>query len=164
VTLYLVGRGKGRGHTLFWRQIKSTKKALQKLPVSAKVVLVSKDGQVLVLRKNNGIPDLPGGKVEPGEDLYEALERELEEEVQVVAGKFDFVSSWVKHSQTLGDRLMLVFEAQVQKKAKNIQLHLSDEHVWGQFLDRDGVEGIGDLQPGYKNALMICLSRYAKGK
>jgi len=149
---------------LYWRQVKSAKKALQKLPTSAKVVLVSKDSKVLVLRKNNGIPDLPGGKLEPGEDLYEALTRELEEEVKIEANKFEFVASWVKHSPVLGDRLMLIFEAQLKKKAKNIQLKLSDEHVWGQFLDREGVDGIGDLQPGFANALHICLSRYKKVK
>jgi 8-oxo-dGTP pyrophosphatase MutT (NUDIX family) len=147
---------------LFWKQVKSAKKTLEKLPISAKAVLVSKDGLVLVLRKNNGIPDLPGGKLEPGEDIFEALERELAEEVQIEARKFDFVSSWVKHSPVLGDRLMLIFEARVKKKAKNIKIKLSDEHVWGQFLDANGVEGIGDLQPGFANALQICLSRNAK--
>ena len=132
------------------------------MPISAKVVLVSKDGKVLVLRKNNGIPDLPGGKLEPGEDIFEALERELEEEVQLSAKKFEFVASWVKHHDLLGDRLVLVFVAQMKKKAKKLDIKLSEEHVWGQFLDKEGVEGIGDLQPGYANALLISLSRYAK--
>lgn len=145
---------------MLWRQVKSTKKLLKKLPVSAKVVLLSKDGKVLVLRKNNGIPDLPGGKVEKGEDLYETLERELAEEVQIEASDFDFVSSWVKHHKRLGDRLVLVFAAQLKKKAKRIPILLSDEHVWGQFLDAEGVNGIDDLQPGYANALQICLSRH----
>jgi len=147
---------------LYWRQVKSTKKALKDLPVSAKVVVMTKDGKALVLRKDNGIPDLPGGKVEPGEELYEALQREMEEEVQLSAKKFDFVASWVKHHKVLGDRLILVFETQVKKKAKNIKIKLSEEHVWGQFLDAEGVEEIGDLQPGYANALQICFSRYQK--
>ena len=146
---------------MLWRQVKSTKKLLKKLPVSAKAVLVSKDGKVLVLRKNNGIPDLPGGKVEKGEDLYEALERELIEEVQIKAHEFKFVTSWVKYHATMGDRLVLVFVAQLKKKSKKIDVKLSKEHVWGQFLDKEGVEGISDLQPGYANALLISLSRYA---
>lgn len=152
---------------MYWGQVKSTKKQLKKLPISAKVVLVSKDGKVLVLRKNNGIPDLPGGKVEPGEDLIEGLERELEEEVQLEGGsKYDFVSSWVKHNPVLGDRLMLIFATKVKKKAEKLRekITLSDEHVWGDFLDEDGVESIGELQPGYKNVLQICLSRYKPKK
>jgi 8-oxo-dGTP pyrophosphatase MutT (NUDIX family) len=147
---------------VYWHLVKSTKKALKNLPVSAKVIVMSKDSKALVLRKDKGIPDLPGGKVENGEDLLEALHREMEEEVQLSAKKFDFVASWVKHHPVLGDRLMIVFETQLKKKAKNIDFKLSDEHVWGKFLDQDGVEEIGDLQPAYLNALQICFSRYGK--
>lgn len=146
---------------MFWKQVKSTKKALKKLPVSAKVVLVSKDGKVLLLRKSSGITDLPGGKVEDGEDLYEALERELLEEVQIEARKFKFVSSWVKHSASLGDRLVLVFEARVKQNAEDIPVRLSEEHCWGRFVDRDDLQDIEDLHPGYANAMLISLSRHA---
>lgn len=147
---------------MYWRQVKSTKKALKNLPVSAKVIVMSKDGKALVLRKDNGIPDLPGGKVENGENLYEALQREMEEEVNFISDEFDFVSSWVKHHKTLGDRLVLIFQTTLQKKAKNLKFELSKEHVWGKFLDADGVEEIGDLQPGFANALQICFSRARK--
>ncbi len=147
---------------MIWKQLQSSWAPLEKVPVSAKVVLVSADGKVLVLRKNNGIPDLPGGKVEPNEDLFEALERELAEEVQIKANTFDFVASWVKHHAVLGDRLILVFVAEIASSADNCIVTLSEEHVWGQFLDREGVEGINDLQPGYANALLICLSRFSK--
>lgn len=146
---------------MYWRQIKSTKKALKNIPISAKVILVSRDGKALLLRKDSGIPDLPGGKVEPGEDLYEALQREVEEEVRLTAKKFDFVSSWVKHHPVLGDRLVVVFETQLKQRAKNLKIKLSEEHVWGEFMDAEGVDGIEDLQPGYANALQICFSRYA---
>jgi len=147
---------------LIWRQIKSIRNSLNDLPVSAKVVLVSSDNKILVLRKDKGIPDLPGGKVEQGEDLFEALERELEEEVGIEAGGFEFVASWVKHHPVLGPRLVLVFETQLAKKAGDVKFTLSEEHVWGQFLDTEGVKEITDLQPGYLNALQICFSRYAQ--
>lgn len=147
---------------MFWRQVKSTKKALKKLPVSAKVVLVSKDGKVLLLRKSSGVTDLPGGKVEEGEDIYEALEREIFEEIQIEVQKFKFVSSWVKHSTSLGDRLVLVFEARVKKKADQIEIRLSEEHNWSGFLSKKDLEKIDDLHPGYANALLISLSRHAK--
>lgn len=146
---------------MYWQQIGSAKKSLKKLPISVKAVLVSKDGRVLLMRKSSGLVDLPGGKVEPGEDVYEALQREIEEEVRFSVRKFDFVSSWVRHHPILGDRLMLVFETQLKRKAKSLDVKLSDEHVWGQFLDAEGVDEIGDLQPGYANALQICFSRYA---
>ena len=56
---------------------------MKDLPVSAKVIIMSKDGKALVLRKDKGIPDLPGGKVEPGETPEAALIRELYEELGI---------------------------------------------------------------------------------
>lgn len=145
---------------MYWQQIHETKADLEKLPVSAKVVVVSKDGKVLVLRKSSGIVDLPGGKVEKGEDLFEAMIRELKEEVGFKAKDFRFVTSWVKTNKSLGDRLVIVFEARHKKKAKNIEVKLSDEHIWGKFLCSEGVDEIGDMPLGYGNAISMAFNRY----
>ena len=107
---------------MYWQQIEESKTDLENLPVSAKVVVVSKDGKVLVLRKSSGIVDLPGGKVEKGEDLFEAMERELKEEVGFKAKNFQFVTSWVKTNKSLGDRLVIVFEVHLKKKAKKVDI------------------------------------------
>lgn len=147
---------------MLWRQVKSTKKALENLPISAKVVIVSKDGKALVMRKDNGTVDLPGGKVEKGEDLFEAIIREVDEETGLKVKKFEFVASWVKHHPVMGDRLVLIFETQLKKRAKEIVLKLSDEHVWGQFMLEDEADELADIVPGYTNALQICYSRYTK--
>lgn len=147
---------------MLWRQVKSTKKALDNLPVSAKVVIVSRDGKALVMRKDSGIVDLPGGKVEKGEDIFEALIREVAEETNLKVKKFDFVSSWVKHHPVMGDRLVLVFETQLKKRATDIKVKLSEEHVWAEFLIEAEAEELADMVPGYANALQICYSRYAR--
>lgn len=146
---------------MLWRQVKSTKKVLDSLPVSAKVVIVSRDGKALVMRKDSGIVDLPGGKVEKGEDIFEALVREVHEETGIKVKKFEFVASWVKHHPVMGDRLVLVFETQLKKRASDVKLTLSEEHVWGKFLVEDEAEELADMVPGYINALQICYSRYA---
>ncbi len=145
---------------MYWQQIAAEKSNLENLPVSAKVVVVSKDGKILVLRKSSGIVDLPGGKVEKGEDLFEAMKRELKEEVGFKAKKFQFVASWVKTNKTLGDRLVIVFEARLKKKAKNVEVELSDEHIWSKFLCLDEIREIEDMPLGYGNAISLCFNRF----
>lgn len=145
---------------MYWRQIGSEKKTLKKLPVSAKAVLVTKDGKILLMRKSSGIVDLPGGKVEDGEDLFETLYREVKEETGLKVKRFDFVASWVKHHAVLGDRLVVVFEGVLKKKAKNLPVKMSNEHGWCDYVKPEVVDEIGDMPPGYGNAILICAGRH----
>ena len=145
---------------MYWQQIGSEKKSLKKMPVSAKAVIVSKDGQILLMRKTSGLVDLPGGKVEEGEDLYLALRREVFEETGLKVKKFDFVASWVKHNAELGDRLVVIFEARVKLNAKKIDVIMSEEHGWHDFICPTTTDEIGDMPPGFGNAIMICHHRH----
>ena len=145
---------------MYWQQIGSAKKSLKNMPISAKAVVVSKDGLVLLMRKSSGLVDLPGGKVEEGEDLYCALEREIFEETGLRIKNYEFTASWVKHHPELGDRLVIIFEARVQSKAKNIAINMSEEHGWYDFICPTIVDEIGDMPPGYGNAIKICHDRY----
>lgn len=145
---------------MYWQQIGSEKKSLKKMPVSAKAVVISKDGRILLMRKSSGIVDLPGGKVEEGEDLYLALRREVAEETGLKVKKFDFVASWVKHHAQLGDRLIVIFEARVKSKAKAIDIEMSEEHGWFDFICPTTADEIGDMPPGFGQAIMICHQRH----
>lgn len=145
---------------MYWQQIGSEKKTLKKLPVSAKAVLVTKDGKVLLMRKSSGIVDLPGGKVEDGEDMFLALQREVLEETGLKLKKFDFVASWVKHHAVLGDRLVVVFEGKLKSKAKKIDVQISNEHGWYDFICPTTADEIGDMPPGFGQAIMICHQRF----
>jgi len=145
---------------VYWQQIGSEKKTLKKLPVSAKAVLVTKDGKVLLMRKTSGIVDLPGGKVEDGEDMFLALQREVKEETGLKLKKFDFVASWVKHHAVLGDRLIVVFEGKLKTKAKKTEIAMSTEHGWFDFICPTIADEIGDMPPGFGQAIMICHQRY----
>jgi 8-oxo-dGTP pyrophosphatase MutT (NUDIX family) len=149
---------------VYWQQIGSEKKTLKKLPVSTKAVLITKDGHILLMRKSNGIVDLPGGKVEEGEDLFETLNREVEEETGLNVERFEFVASWVKHHPTLGDRLVVVFEARIKTKAKKTPVIMSPEHGWFDFICPLTVDEIGDMPPGYGNAISICHNRHQTRK
>lgn len=143
---------------MYWHQVKSEKKALKRMPVSAKVVLVSKDHKALIMHKAKGVWDLPGGKIEANEDLFKALKREVLEETGLKVKDFTFLASWVKTNRRLGDRLVVVFEADVPKKAKNIQVTLSEEHDWAGFMRAREAQH-KDLVLGYKNAINLALAK-----
>jgi 8-oxo-dGTP diphosphatase len=56
--------------------------------------VVRKDGHILVLVKQNGILDLPGGRIESGETLQGALQREIREETGLIVDIHDPVEEW----------------------------------------------------------------------
>lgn len=87
----------------------------ERTPVS-RVVAERKDGKILVLRKREmGKWELPGGKIEEGEDRFEGGSRELLEETGLHTGEFtDLVrveiedengcaNAYIMHTRVSGD-------------------------------------------------------------
>ncbi len=144
-----------------WQGMELVTKSVSHMPVSVKLVLISGDEKVLVMRKDSGLLDLPGGKVEFGEDLTEAMRREVWEETGLKAKKFRFVSMWVKNWHDRGDRLVMVFECIKKKKAAELskKLSLSGEHDWAKFVDYNNLMALEDMQAGYANAIDMCFGR-----
>jgi len=56
--------------------------------------IVRKDDRILVLVKPNGTLDLPGGRVENGETIKSALQREINEETGLKVEIHDPVEEW----------------------------------------------------------------------
>jgi len=50
--------------------------------ITQKIILRYKD-KILIMRHRNGVYDFPGGRLEWGEELFESLQRELFEEVDI---------------------------------------------------------------------------------
>ena len=74
-----------------------------RLPVTVKAVIVSSDRRVLVLKKTGGAHDLPGGKVDAGETIEEAVAREVLEESGVRVRDVHYVANqpWPFPSQLM---------------------------------------------------------------
>ncbi len=56
--------------------------------------IVRKNDHILVLVKQNGTLDLPGGRVENGENVQSALQREIDEETGLKVEIHDPVEEW----------------------------------------------------------------------
>lgn len=124
--------------------------------------IIEKDGKVLILEETGKkiMPDseginnyeLPGGRVDFGEDIFTALKRELEEEINAGDIKInDFVHSWTFtriRDEIEYQFIILIFACQC-----NIEnLKLSKEHKNYKWISRDELDKY-PLRSGYKEAL-----------
>ena len=65
-------------------------------PGAVCVIPITDEGEVIMVRQfrypfGRPLLEIPAGKLEPGEDPYEAVKRELEEESGAVAGKIEHI-------------------------------------------------------------------------
>lgn len=80
------------------------------LPVSAKAV-VDCDGRIPLLRNERGEWELPGGKVEAGEDLETCAIREVQEELGIEINRLRLVHAWIYPITTQRHVLVIAYAA-----------------------------------------------------
>ena len=113
----------------------------QKISVRA---LIKSNGRILLLRRSSGNPryigqfELPGGKVEFGEDPEEGLRREVDEEVGVAAGAIQLykVISWMDTVERDTQHIIIVYLIGVGNP--DAKITLSNEHdkfLWAKLSD-----------------------------
>ena len=84
-----------------------------RFPVSVKGVIVH-DGRVALLRNERAEWELPGGKLEPGEEPHACLAREIREELNLDAAVDSILDCWVYRIAPGVDVLIVTFGCRVR--------------------------------------------------
>lgn len=115
--------------------------------------IISQAGRVLLVRDHRGKWELPGGRIEFGENPADALTRELREELGLAnVAVEDIIHAW-SFTSTAEDTqyhfIVLVYEC----RAEIDQIQRSDEHeTYGWFSPRE--LSTLDIRSGYVDAVM----------
>lgn len=104
--------------------------------VSTKALVIH-NGKTLVLKRSAGDVgggnwDLPGGRVEPGEDLYGSIKREVYEETSLVVAKSEINFA---HTEIVNEEVRIRV-GQVAAVTKD-EVRLSEEHDEYRWVDSD---------------------------
>jgi mutator protein MutT len=114
-------------------------------PVSVKGVLIA-NGKVPLLLNERAEWELPGGKLEPGENPESCLVREFEEELNVSVSVVRPVHNWV-YAVNGVDVLIVTYLVSAESGLQHIAV--SPEHKEARIFDLKDVNGL-NMPNGYK--------------
>jgi len=119
----------------------------ERFPVSVKgVILVG--AQVILLKNERDEWELPGGKLESGEDILECLAREIYEELSVRARVGCLLDAWVYPIHAV-EVVILTFDCHIDA---GVSLKVSHEHKEVGLFSIHQLDEI-PLPDGYKKAI-----------
>jgi len=127
--------------------------AAYRFPVSVKAVILR--GENIVLLKNERDEwELPGGKLELGEDPIECVTREVDEELGLRVRAERLLDLWQYHIATGVD--VLVGTYLCTDLAPNLIAQLSHEHKQLRWFKVDSLEDLA-MPDGYKTSIRAAL-------
>lgn len=126
------------------------------MPASVKLIC-PRGAQALVLRKTDGRWDLPGGKLEHGEDIQAALARETSEELGLRLPEIERVGQWIYARPGRTPRLVTFFRLAEDAGFDLSDIRLSEEHSHAAWMELDAI-GRLDMPPGFQDAISNVLT------
>ncbi|MGH8794540.1 MAG: NUDIX hydrolase [Stackebrandtia sp.] len=128
----------------------------RRYPVSVKGVCVQ-DGRVLLLHNERDEWELPGGKLELGEDPEDCVAREIEEESGWPVTVEAILDSWQYHISDGVDVLIVTYGCTVNTDAAP---RVSREHREAGLFTRGQIPGLR-MPEGYKTSIRSWCERLA---
>jgi 8-oxo-dGTP pyrophosphatase MutT (NUDIX family) len=130
-----------------------------RLPVSVKGVLLEGDRVVLLLNERDEW-ELPGGRLESGEDAVACLEREFAEELGVAIVADGILDCWLYQVLPGKDVLIVTYSV---RRINRREFRVSQEHR------KFGVFALGELTglampEGYRRSIRACAARCASSR
>jgi len=119
-------------------------------PVSVKGVCV-RDGRVLLLHNERDEWELPGGKLELGEDPADCVRREIAEETNWTITVGPILDCWQYHILDGIDVLIVTYGCHVDGDA-DAEIRISDEHKQAGLFTLAEVEGLR-MPEGYRRSI-----------
>jgi 8-oxo-dGTP pyrophosphatase MutT (NUDIX family) len=98
-----------------------------KLPQTVKALL-GHDGMILLMMKQNGMWDLPGGKVDGLERLDVALQREVEEETGLSVRQVTPFAQGLRHRDPRVPVMVTFYDVTIDRRWTTGDVRLSSEH------------------------------------
>jgi 8-oxo-dGTP pyrophosphatase MutT (NUDIX family) len=123
-------------------------------PVSVKGVCV-RDGRVLLLRNERDEWELPGGKLELGEDPAACVGREIQEETGWTITVGPILDSWQYHIREGVDVLVVTYGCAVGDESPVVVSH---EHKEGGLFSPDEIDHL-NMPDGYRRSIRDWFSR-----
>jgi 8-oxo-dGTP pyrophosphatase MutT (NUDIX family) len=120
----------------------------QLFPVSVKGVII-RDGRVLLLRNERDEWELPGGKLELGEDPASCVAREISEEVGWPVTTGPILDAWQYHIRDGVDVLIVTYGCHATSDAAPV---LSNEHNEVGLFTASETEALR-MPEGYKRSI-----------
>lgn len=131
---------------------------LRKYRVSIKGVLLV-EGKIHLLKNERDEWELPGGKLDEGEQPIECITREIQEELNIQAIPVGMLNSWLY--KIFDDVEVLIITYACHSAARIDDVKYSHEHKELGLFDIDEIAGL-NMPQGYKNSILLYKELFSK--
>lgn len=119
------------------------------IPISVKGIMINSQGKTLLLKNTRNLWELPGGRIEKGEQPEETLKREIREELGIEITIQRLNDTWIY--EVFKEQYILIVTFEVTYEPKE-EMKINEEHIDMGWFTWEEIEQL-DAAEGYKNSI-----------